>query len=64
MILDDGGDLTDMVHRAIPGAALEGIRGISEETTAGIHRLQQLATQGPIEGSGDQRQRFGDQEQV
>ena len=41
MILDDGGDLTDMVHKRFP-ELLAGIRGVSEETTAGIHRLQQL----------------------
>ena len=41
MILDDGGDLTDMVHKKFP-ELLENIKGISEETTAGIHRLQQL----------------------
>lgn len=41
MILDDGGDLTDIVHRKYP-QLLDNIKGISEETTAGIHRLQQL----------------------
>ncbi len=41
MILDDGGDLTDMVHNRFP-ELLQNIKGISEETTAGIHRLQQL----------------------
>lgn len=38
MILDDGGDLTAMVHDRFP-EMLTNIRGISEETTAGIHRL-------------------------
>lgn len=47
MILDDGGDLTDMVHKRFP-ELLEGIRGCSEETTAGIHRLQQLVATGEL----------------
>ena len=47
MILDDGGDLTDMVHRKFPELLAE-VKGISEETTAGIHRLQQLAEQGEL----------------
>lgn len=41
MILDDGGDLTAMVHDKFP-ELLRNIRGISEETTAGIHRLEVL----------------------
>lgn len=47
MILDDGGDLTEMVHKRFP-ELLEGIRGCSEETTAGIHRLQQLVENGEL----------------
>ena len=47
MILDDGGDLTDMVHKRFPELLTE-IKGISEETTAGIHRLQQLAESGSL----------------
>ncbi|CAG8513053.1 1056_t:CDS:2 [Funneliformis mosseae] len=38
MILDDGGDLTSLVHDKHP-EFLEGIRGISEETTTGVHHL-------------------------
>ncbi|CAI2165828.1 7038_t:CDS:2 [Funneliformis geosporum] len=38
MILDDGGDLTSLVHDKHP-ELLEGIRGISEETTTGVHHL-------------------------
>jgi adenosylhomocysteinase len=38
MILDDGGDLTNMVHDKYP-ALLAGIHGLSEETTTGVHRL-------------------------
>lgn len=41
MILDDGGDLTDMVHVRFP-QYLEGIRGLSEETTTGIIRINKL----------------------
>ena len=42
MILDDGGDLTLMVHQKYP-ELLNEIRGISEETTTGVHRLYQMA---------------------
>ena len=38
MILDDGGDLTNMVHAKYP-ELIDGIRGLSEETTTGVHRL-------------------------
>ncbi|MEM6690393.1 MAG: adenosylhomocysteinase [Planctomycetota bacterium] len=41
MILDDGGDLTAMLHDRFP-ELLDGIYGVSEETTAGIHRLEVL----------------------
>ena len=41
MILDDGGDLTKMVHERFP-QYLEGIKGISEETTTGVHRLYKM----------------------
>ncbi len=47
MILDDGGDLTAMVHDRFPDL-LKGIRGISEETTTGIHRLDRLMEQGRL----------------
>jgi adenosylhomocysteinase len=40
MILDDGGDLTNMVHDRFP-ELLAGIYGLSEETTTGVHRLVQ-----------------------
>lgn len=40
MIIDDGGDLTDFVHDKRPDL-LNGIKGISEETTTGIRKLQQ-----------------------
>jgi adenosylhomocysteinase len=45
MILDDGGDLTAMVHQKYPHY-LSGIRGISEETTTGVRRLYQMHEQG------------------
>ncbi len=38
MVLDDGGDLTGLLHEKYP-ELLEGIHGISEETTTGVHRL-------------------------
>lgn len=41
MVLDDGGDLTEMLHQKYP-AVLERIHGITEETTTGVIRLQQL----------------------
>jgi adenosylhomocysteinase len=47
MILDDGGDLTDIVHRKYP-EMLTAVRGISEETTAGIHRLEVLNKTGKL----------------
>ena len=47
MILDDGGDLTAMVHDQFP-ELLSGIYGISEETTAGIHRLDVLVKEGKL----------------
>jgi len=47
MILDDGGDLTAMVHQKYP-ELLAGIRGISEETTTGVHRLYQMFAKGEL----------------
>merc|ERR1712226_747208 len=38
MILDDGGDLTNLIHEKYP-QYLEGIKGVSEETTTGVHNL-------------------------
>ncbi|MEE2936933.1 MAG: adenosylhomocysteinase, partial [Planctomycetota bacterium] len=48
MILDDGGDLTAMVHERFP-EMLNDIHGISEETTAGIHRLEVLNKSGALQ---------------
>jgi adenosylhomocysteinase len=47
MILDDGGDLTAMVHNKYP-ELLEDIRGLSEETTTGVHRLYQMHERGEL----------------
>ncbi len=47
MILDDGGDLTAMVHNQFP-ELLPGIRGLSEETTTGVHRLYQMHERGEL----------------
>ena len=47
MILDDGGDLTSMVHTKFP-ELLAGIKGISEETTTGVHRLVQMHERGEL----------------
>lgn len=47
MILDDGGDLTAMVHDDYP-ELLKDIRGLSEETTTGVHRLYQMAKEGTL----------------
>ena len=47
MILDDGGDLTNMVLDQYPELAA-GIRGISEETTTGVHRLYERVKNGTL----------------
>lgn len=47
MILDDGGDLTIMVHEKYP-ELLKGIKGLSEETTTGVHRLVQMHAAGKL----------------
>ena len=47
MILDDGGDLTLMIHKKYPELAA-GIRGITEETTTGVHRLYQMEAKGEL----------------
>lgn len=45
MILDDGGDLTNLVHTKYP-QLLEGIKGLSEETTTGVHNLYKMFREG------------------
>ncbi len=47
MILDDGGDLTNMVLDRYP-QLVEGIKGISEETTTGVHRLYEREKNGTL----------------
>lgn len=47
MILDDGGDLTNMVFDQYP-ALIDGIRGLSEETTTGVHRLHERMKNGTL----------------
>lgn len=47
MILDDGGDLTAMLHEKYP-EMLERIHGITEETTTGVHRLYEMLEEGSL----------------
>ncbi|MFO0637386.1 MAG: adenosylhomocysteinase [Nannocystaceae bacterium] len=47
LLLDDGGDPTLVMHRDAP-AALAQCRGVSEETTTGVHRLYQMAERGEL----------------
>ena len=47
MVLDDGGDLTQMLHEKYP-EMLDSIHGISEETTTGVHRLLEMIDNGEL----------------
>ncbi len=47
MLLDDGGDLTQVVHEKYP-ELLKDIRGLSEETTTGVHRLYEMMNEGKL----------------
>ena len=47
MVLDDGGDLTLLLHQKFP-AMLDRVHGITEETTTGVHRLQEMLTKGTL----------------
>src|SRR5690606_12958139 len=47
LLLDDGGDLTIVVHRDHP-ELLAGIKGVSEETTTGVHGLLRMAEKGEL----------------
>jgi len=47
MILDDGGDLTQIMHEKYP-EMMKDIRGISEETTTGVHRLNEMTQEGTL----------------
>jgi len=48
MILDDGGDVTAVIHEQRPELLAE-IRGLSEETTTGVHRLYEMEKSGALE---------------
>ena len=47
MILDDGGDVTQIIHEKYP-EMLADIKGLSEETTTGVHRLYEMAREGTL----------------
>jgi adenosylhomocysteinase len=47
MILDDGGDLTSMIHNKYP-EMLQHIHGVTEETTTGVHRLLEMLSEGTL----------------
>lgn len=47
MLLDDGGDLTQVMHEKYP-ELMKGVRGLSEETTTGVHRLYQMEKAGTL----------------
>ena len=47
MILDDGGDLTVIMHEKYP-ELLSEVRGLSEETTTGVHRLEEMMRAGTL----------------
>jgi len=47
MILDDGGDLTQVMHDKYP-ELLQNVRGLSEETTTGVHRLYEMMEAGTL----------------
>ncbi|MGI9535893.1 MAG: adenosylhomocysteinase [Desulfocapsaceae bacterium] len=47
MILDDGGDLTLLMHQKYE-AEMKQVKGITEETTTGVHRLNEMATDGSL----------------
>ncbi|MEG3591855.1 MAG: adenosylhomocysteinase [Pseudomonadota bacterium] len=47
MILDDGGDLTKMMHEKHPNL-MKDVKGLSEETTTGVHRLYEMVDKGEL----------------
>ncbi|MBT4878635.1 MAG: adenosylhomocysteinase [Alphaproteobacteria bacterium] len=47
LLLDDGGDLTKIMHQEYP-ELLANIKGVSEETTTGVHRLYEMAKLGTL----------------
>ncbi|MBX9768722.1 MAG: adenosylhomocysteinase [Bdellovibrionales bacterium] len=48
MILDDGGDLTNMMHEPRFADIMKKIIGLSEETTTGVHNLEKMLTKGAL----------------
>ena len=48
LILDDGGDLTNLMHQPRYAAVMQGVVGISEETTTGVRNLERLHRQGHL----------------
>jgi adenosylhomocysteinase len=51
MLLDDGGDLTQIVHDHHPAlfSGADPVRGLTEETTTGVHRLYEMAKKGTLQ---------------
>ena len=47
MILDDGGDLTALLHKKYPDV-LKSVHGVTEETTTGVHRLYEMLEAGEL----------------
>ena len=47
MVLDDGGDLTALLHERYP-QVLDAVHGITEETTTGVHRLYEMLERGEL----------------
>lgn len=48
LILDDGGDLTNMMHEDRFSKYMEEVRGLSEETTTGVHNLYKMVKEGTL----------------
>ena len=63
LILDDGGDLTNMVLDKYTELA-HHVKGISEETTTGVHRLYERVAKGTLPMPAIKRERFGYQKQI
>ncbi|MDR0391007.1 MAG: adenosylhomocysteinase [Planctomycetaceae bacterium] len=48
LILDDGGDLTALLHKPEYAEIIKGVKGLSEETTTGVHRLYRMFAKGEL----------------
>ncbi|MDR0337549.1 MAG: adenosylhomocysteinase [Planctomycetaceae bacterium] len=48
LILDDGGDLTALLHKPEYAEIIKNVKGLSEETTTGVHRLRQMFDEGQL----------------